>query len=66
LGWTHYLRLIPIDDPLSTEHLALLELQNSRIHVASYWTDLLPKRKLARKLHEAVRRARARLGVVED
>jgi predicted nuclease of restriction endonuclease-like (RecB) superfamily len=50
----------------STEHIALLELQKSGIHVASYWTDLLPKRELERKLHEAVRLARARLGVAED
>jgi len=50
----------------STEHIAFLELQKSGIHVASYWTDLLPKRELERKLHEAVRLARARLGVAED
>jgi len=50
----------------STEHIALLELQKSGIHVASYWTDLLPKRELERKRHEAVRLARARLGVAED
>ena len=68
LGWTHSLRVI--SDPMgmilcagkSTEHIALLELQKSGIHVASYWTDLLPKRELERKLHEAVRLARARLG----
>jgi predicted nuclease of restriction endonuclease-like (RecB) superfamily len=45
----------------SEEHIALLELQESGIHVASYWTDVLPKKKLERKLHEAVRLARARL-----
>jgi predicted nuclease of restriction endonuclease-like (RecB) superfamily len=50
----------------STEHIALLELQKSGIHVASYWTDLLPKKELERKLHEAVRLARARLGVARD
>jgi hypothetical protein len=33
--------------------------------VASYWTDLLPKKELERKLHEAVRLARARLGVAK-
>jgi len=45
----------------SEEHIALLELQESGIHVASYWTDALPKKELERKLHEAVRMARARL-----
>ena len=45
----------------SAEHIALLELQESGIHVASYWTDVLPKKELERKLHEAVRLARARL-----
>jgi hypothetical protein len=29
--------------------------------VASYWTEALPKQELERKLHEAVRLARARL-----
>jgi hypothetical protein len=50
----------------STEHIALLELQESGIHVASYWTELLPKKELERKLHEAVRRARMRLAVAKD
>jgi predicted nuclease of restriction endonuclease-like (RecB) superfamily len=50
----------------SEEHIALLELQKSRIHVASYWTDALPKKELERKLHEAVRLARARLKAAKD
>ena len=50
----------------SAEHIALLELQKSGIHVASFWTDLLPKKELERKLHEAVRLARMRLGVAKD
>ena len=45
----------------SEEHIALLEMQKSGIHVASYWTDALPRKELERKLHEAVRLARARL-----
>jgi len=40
----------------------LLELEKSGIHVASYWTKLLPKAQLERKLHQAVRLARAALG----
>src|ERR1017187_8638308 len=50
----------------SEEHIALLELQKSGIHVASYWTDALPKKELERKLHEAVRLARARLETAKD
>lgn len=45
----------------SEEHIALLQLQKSGIHVASYWTDALPRKELERKLHEAVRMARMRL-----
>jgi predicted nuclease of restriction endonuclease-like (RecB) superfamily len=45
----------------SEEHVELLELARSGIHVASYWTKVLPKRQLERKLHDAVRLARARL-----
>lgn len=43
------------------EHVELLELEKSGIHVASYLTKMLPKKQLERKLHEAVRLARARL-----
>jgi predicted nuclease of restriction endonuclease-like (RecB) superfamily len=45
----------------TAEHIELLELEKSGIHVASYLTDALPKKELERKLHEAVRLARARL-----
>jgi predicted nuclease of restriction endonuclease-like (RecB) superfamily len=43
------------------QHVELLELEKSGIHVASYWTNVLPKKLLERKLHNAVRLARARL-----
>lgn len=43
------------------QHIEFLELHKSGIHVASYWTEVLPKKELERKLHEAVRLARARL-----
>ncbi|WP_397383046.1 YhcG family protein [Prosthecobacter sp.] len=43
------------------EHVELLELASSGIHVATYWTKLLPKKQLERKLHQAVVRARQRL-----
>lgn len=43
------------------EHVELLELARSGIHVAAYWTKVLPKKELERKLHDAVRLARARL-----
>jgi predicted nuclease of restriction endonuclease-like (RecB) superfamily len=45
----------------TAQHIELLELDKSRIHVATYWTKVLPKKELERKLREAVRLARARL-----
>ncbi len=45
----------------SEEHVELLELEKSGIHVATYLTKLLPKKELERKLHKAVLLARARL-----
>src|ERR1035438_3479533 len=50
----------------SEEHIALLELQKSGILVAGYWTEALPRKELERKLHEAVRLARARLEAAKD
>ncbi len=43
------------------EHVQLLGLERDGIHVASYVTKLIPKKQLERKLHQAVRLARARL-----
>ncbi|MDP3069722.1 MAG: PDDEXK nuclease domain-containing protein [Opitutaceae bacterium] len=43
------------------QHVELLELEKSGIHVASYWTKVLPRKLLERKLQDAVRLARARL-----
>jgi hypothetical protein len=48
-------------DGKRAEHVELLEPSQSGIHVASYFTDLLPKTQLKRKLHETVRLARAHL-----
>jgi len=48
------------------QHVELLELAKSGIHVASYWTKVLPKKLLERKLHDAVRLARARLEAGKD
>jgi predicted nuclease of restriction endonuclease-like (RecB) superfamily len=45
----------------TAQHVELLEVAKSGIHVATYLTKLLPKAELERKLHEAVRLARARL-----
>ena len=45
----------------SQETIELLDLEQSGIRVSSYWTDVLPKKELERKLHAAVRLARARL-----
>ncbi len=47
----------------SDEHIELLELAASGIHVATYWTDVLPKKRLEQKLHQAVRRARQRFAL---
>ena len=44
------------------ETVELLDLERSGIRVSSYWAETLPKRELERKLHDAVRLARARLG----
>lgn len=43
------------------ETVELLDLEKSGIRVSSYWTDALPREQLQKKLHEAVRLARARL-----
>lgn len=48
------------------QHVELLELEKSGIHVASYLTKVLPKKLLERKLHDAVRLARARLEAGKD
>ncbi len=50
----------------STEHVELLEVEKSGIHVATYWTKVLPKKQLERKLHDAVKLAHARVPVDED
>jgi predicted nuclease of restriction endonuclease-like (RecB) superfamily len=47
------------------ETIELLDLESSDIRVSSYWTEVLPKKELERKLHEAVRLARARLAAQE-
>ena len=39
----------------------LLDMEQSGIRVASYWTEALPQKELERKLHDAVRLARAHL-----
>ena len=46
---------------LMQETVELLDLEQSGIRVSSYWTDVLPKRELERKLHNVVALARARL-----
>jgi predicted nuclease of restriction endonuclease-like (RecB) superfamily len=70
LNWLkRYERETGEDDPLgmilcagkSEEHVELLELQKSGIHLASYWTKVLPRKQLEKKLREAVTLARQRL-----
>ncbi len=43
------------------EQIELLELEKSGIRVASYWTKVLPRKLLQKKLHEAIQHARERL-----
>jgi hypothetical protein len=43
------------------EHIELLELNKTGIHVAEYFTELPSRQLLEQKLHEAVTRSRARL-----
>lgn len=43
------------------ETVRLMDLGKRGIQVSSYWTEVLPKDELQRKLHEAVRLARAHL-----
>ncbi len=45
----------------SSEHVELLQLEQSGIRVAEYLTELPPREVLERKLHEAVRLAREQL-----
>jgi predicted nuclease of restriction endonuclease-like (RecB) superfamily len=47
------------------ETVELLELEKSGIRVASYWTKVLPRKLLQKKLHEAIQHARARLAQME-
>jgi predicted nuclease of restriction endonuclease-like (RecB) superfamily len=70
LNWLkRYEREPDEEDPLgmilcagkTDEHVELLELQKSGIHLASYLTKMLPKKQLVKKLHEVVRLARKRL-----
>lgn len=48
------------------QHVELLEPGRSGIHVASYWTKVLPKAELEQKLREAVRLARSRLESIKE
>lgn len=48
------------------ETVELLDLARSGIRVSSYWANALPKKELERKLHDAVRLARLRLGQEKD
>jgi predicted nuclease of restriction endonuclease-like (RecB) superfamily len=50
----------------STEHVELLQLENSGIRVAQYLTELPDRRLLERKLHDAVLLARERLATQDQ
>lgn len=50
-------------DPYVLDFLGLKDTyaEKSGIRVSSYWTEMMPREQLQKKLHEAVRLARARL-----
>ncbi len=48
------------------QHVELLEVEKSGIHVASYLAGAVPKPELERKLHEAMILARARLAELKE
>ncbi len=50
----------------SHETVELLDMERSGIRVSSYWTEVLPRKELERKLHDAVVLARARLDQLKD
>lgn len=50
----------------SDEQIELLELSKGGIRVAEYMTDLLPRKSLEKKLHQAIQLARTRLKVSSD
>jgi predicted nuclease of restriction endonuclease-like (RecB) superfamily len=75
LGWLNrYERKAGEESPIGLilcagkrrETIELLDLEKSGIQVSSYWTEALPRAELERKLHEAVKMARARLGEVKN
>jgi predicted nuclease of restriction endonuclease-like (RecB) superfamily len=47
------------------ETIELMELEKGTIRVASYWTKVLPKKLLQKKLHETIQHARSRLTQME-
>jgi len=47
------------------ETIELMKLEEGAIRVASYWTKVLPRKLLQKKLHEAIEHARARLTQME-
>ncbi len=47
------------------ETIELMELEEGAIRVASYWTKVLPRKLLQKKLHEAIQHARERLSQKE-
>ena len=69
LGWTHFREIIYLDDPLKRDFYAemcRMENWNTRTLHQKVQKNLLPKAELERKLHDAVRLARARLEAGKD
>jgi hypothetical protein len=66
LSWTHFKQIIYLDDPLKRDFYAeMCRIERWSIRVASYWTEILPRELLQKRLHEAIQHARARLAQKE-
>jgi hypothetical protein len=73
LGWSHFVEIIALDDPLQREFYAEMcrverwsvLTPRSKIQgmLSEYLTALRPREVLEKKLHEAIRAARERLSL---
>jgi len=69
LGWTHFTMLLPICDPLKRDFYAemcRIEGWSTRTLRVKINTELPPREVLRKRLHDAVRLARAQLEARKD
>ena len=69
LGWLKRFEMVAGENPpigiilcteKSTQQIELLDMENSSIHIAEYWTELPPQDVFERKIREIVLRAQER------